>query len=62
MQHVVGAYYFASNNKYRCNFFKKSMKNKGTTQNVVLHKDVVTRGNVYSTCVFMKIRKNGLWC
>lgn len=26
------------------------MKNKWTTQNVVLGNDVVTRGNAYSTC------------
>lgn len=39
------------------------MKNKWTTQNVVLGNDVVTRGNAYSTCDFMKIRqKNGLCC
>lgn len=33
------------------------MKNKWTTQNVVLGNDVVTRGNAYSTCDFMKIRQ-----
>lgn len=38
------------------------MKNKWTTQNVVLGNDVVTRGNAYSTCDFMKIgNKNGFY-